>query len=485
MNYQGYVIYRERVRRNWSQAGLCRGICTVSYLSKIESGKAEPSEEILRLFLERLELKSDPEMEREAAALAERGWELLFSGRNAQLSGLLGETDLERARAVPAWLDLALLCAKKPLDAELEPCMDTRQLALQRILQGRSAEAARLMPNAYTHLTSGIAGYNAGNYSAAVDALQTAYDLAGREGAARLMLEAKLFLGNAYCNMQDLPNMERHYRVAKRLAEDLQDREAMQAIGYNTASAWIEAGRCEDAYAWFSRQEQPTLMELHKQAICCEKTGRREEALEKLRTQAPDLIVTESLDITRDDAPEHLSRLIDKLGGMDIYLHCSGIGKRNTELHPDIEIDTLRTNGEGFVRMVTAAFGYFRAHGGGHLAVISSIAGTKGLGSAPAYSATKRMQNTYIDALAQLAHMEKLNIRFTDIRPGFVATPLLAGDGHYPMLMQVGKVAARIMKVLKRQRRRVVIDRRYAVMVFFWKMIPEWLWERLNIRKND
>ena len=59
--------------------------------------------------------------------------------------------------------------------------------------------------------------------------------------------------------------------------------------------------------------------------------GRREEALEKLRTQAPDLIVTESLDITRDDAPEHLSRLIDKLGGMDIYLHCSGIGKRNTE----------------------------------------------------------------------------------------------------------------------------------------------------------
>ena len=81
--------------------------------------------------------------------------------------------------------------------------------------------------------------------------------------------------------------------------------------------------------------------------------------------------------------------------------------------------------------------------------------------------------------------MERLNIRFTDIRPGFVATPLLAGGGHYPMLMQVGKVAARNMKVLTRQRRRVVIDRRYAVMVSFWKMIPEWLWERLNIRKID
>ena len=209
--------------------------------------------------------------------------------------------------------------------------------------------------------------------------------------------------------------------------------------------------------------------------------GRREEALEKLRTQAPDLIVTESLDITRDDAPEHLSRLIDKLGGMDIYLHCSGIGKRNTELHPDIEIDTLRTNGEGFVRMVTAAFGYFRAHGGGHLAVISSIAGTKGLGSAPAYSATKRMQNTYIDALAQLSRMQRLNIRFTDIRPGFVATDLLR-NGKYPMLMRADKVALCIVRSLERKRRTVIIDRRYRLLVFFWRMIPRWLWERLPIK---
>ena len=70
MNYRGYIIYRARILRSWSQAGLCKGICTVSYLSKIETGKAEPSEEILRLLLERLGLKSDAETEKEAAALA-------------------------------------------------------------------------------------------------------------------------------------------------------------------------------------------------------------------------------------------------------------------------------------------------------------------------------------------------------------------------------------------------------------------------------
>ncbi len=111
--------------------------------------------------------------------------------------------------------------------------------------------------------------------------------------------------------------------------------------------------------------------------------GRRQEALEALRAEAPGQVETQTIDITRDDAPERLGQLIERLGGMDIYFHASGIGSRNTALRPDIELNTLRTNGEGFVRMVTAAFGYFRSHGGGRIAVISSIAGTKGLGSAP------------------------------------------------------------------------------------------------------
>lgn len=210
--------------------------------------------------------------------------------------------------------------------------------------------------------------------------------------------------------------------------------------------------------------------------------GRRTDALEKLRAEAPDQVEIEPLDVTRDDAPEHLARLIDRLGGMDIYFHSSGIGSRNIELRPDIELATLRTNGEGFVRMVTTAFGYFRSRGKGRIVAITSIAGTRGLGSAPAYSATKRMQNTYLDALEQLARMEGHDIRFTDIRPGFVATPLLSPTDHYPLLMKPEKVARRIMHSLRKPRRRVVIDWRYALLVGLWKMIPTGIWVRLKIR---
>ena len=138
--------------------------------------------------------------------------------------------------------------------------------------------------------------------------------------------------------------------------------------------------------------------------------GRREEALHALQATAPDRIVTEQLDVTEETATLHLHNLIKKLGGIDLFFLSSGVGHQNRDLQPDIELNTARTNVEGFTRMVTAAFNYFKEKGSGHIAVISSIAGTKGLGVAPAYSATKRFQNTYIEALAQLARMQHLDI---------------------------------------------------------------------------
>ena len=78
------------------------------------------------------------------------------------------------------------------------------------------------------------------------------------------------------------------------------------------------------------------------------------------------------------------------------------------------------------------------------------------------------------------AQMEKLPIVFTDIRPGFVKTDLLKND-KYPMLMSPQYVARKIVKAIERKKRRTVIDWRYAVLVFFWKLIPSFVWRRLPI----
>lgn len=210
--------------------------------------------------------------------------------------------------------------------------------------------------------------------------------------------------------------------------------------------------------------------------------GRREENLKKLQAEAPERVYIKAIDIKDSNADKLLLSLIDDMGGIDMYFHSSGIGYQNARLDADTELNTLETNGTGFTRMIGTAFRYFREKGYGHIAVISSIAGTKGLGIAPAYSATKRFQNTYIDALEQLSGMQKLNIRFTDIRPGFVATNLLNDGKNYPMLMQTGKVARLIVKALNRKKRVAVIDWKYSILVFFWKLIPRCIWKRMNVK---
>ena len=210
--------------------------------------------------------------------------------------------------------------------------------------------------------------------------------------------------------------------------------------------------------------------------------GRREENLKKLQSEFPGQVCIKAIDVKDINAGKALLSLINELGGMDMYFHSSGIGYQNAALDADIELNTLETNGTGFTRMTGTAFRYFKEKGKGHIAVISSIAGTKGLGIAPAYSATKRFQNTYIDALEQLAGMQNLNIRFTDIRPGFVATNLLNDGKNYPMLMKAPYAARLIVKAVKSNKRIAVIDWKYRILVFFWRLIPRCIWKRMKVK---
>ena len=99
--------------------------------------------------------------------------------------------------------------------------------------------------------------------------------------------------------------------------------------------------------------------------------GRRTARLEEMKLLAPERICTAAIDVTQEDAGARLEALADALGGMDLYVHCSGIGHQNYELEPAIELDTVATNAAGFVRMTDAAFRYFLKKGKGHIAALS------------------------------------------------------------------------------------------------------------------
>ena len=209
--------------------------------------------------------------------------------------------------------------------------------------------------------------------------------------------------------------------------------------------------------------------------------ARREDRLQELKQLAEGRVETIRLDVTEESATEALHELIQKIGGMDLFFYASGIGRQNRDLSENIELMTVRTNALGFTRMIGEAYRYFVAHGGGHIAAITSIAGTKGLGPAPSYSATKAMQSTYLQALEQLARHQQSNIRFTDIRPGFVDTDLLSGTHHYPLLMRPDAVAREIVRAVHRHEHVRIIDWRWRILTAFWRRIPRCLWRRLPL----
>ena len=230
--------------------------------------------------------------------------------------------------------------------------------------------------------------------------------------------------------------------------------------------------------------------------------GRREERLVQMAQATPGIVTHRQIDVTKEDAPTELYKLIEELGGMDLYFHSSGIGWENVALDADKELKTVETNGVGFVRMVSAAYNWFaeqradeakqRAEGDeqragdkerkARIACITSIARTRGLGAAPAYSATKRMQAHYLECLSQQARMRHLNIGITDIRPGFVATDLIAGS-HFPLQLKTEDVARTIVRAIERGSEVVTIDWRYRLLVAAWQLIPRWLWVRLTAIK--
>ena len=239
--------------------------------------------------------------------------------------------------------------------------------------------------------------------------------------------------------------------------------------------------------------------------------GRRIERLEEVKRNT-NLLISESskaskgeiacyqqIDVTSPEAPSLLLKLIEKLGGMDLYFHSSGIGWQNNSLDIGKEMKTVETNGLGFVRMVDTAFNWFAQQNQGQepgqgqrqgkdrscetyrIACITSIAGTKGLGAAPAYSATKRFQNHYLECLTQQAHMRHLPIAITDIRPGFVKTDLIAGS-NYPLQLTPQKVALQIVNAIERGKAVKTIDWKYSILVSLWRLIPRWIWTRLTIK---
>jgi short-subunit dehydrogenase len=209
-------------------------------------------------------------------------------------------------------------------------------------------------------------------------------------------------------------------------------------------------------------------------------TGRREHLLNEIKASSPASFIVSTFDINdTENVLEKLEDLALKLGGVDLFVLSSGVGKRNKDLDLEPELSTIMTNVTGFTTAVNWAYKYFEKAGGGKLASISSIAGTRGFGLSPSYSASKSYQIKYLEALRQKAKTTGGKISVTDVRPGFVDTAMGNGEGAF-WIAPVEKASKQIVKAIDNKRGVVFVTKRWRIISILLRLMPRPIFERLK-----
>lgn len=208
-------------------------------------------------------------------------------------------------------------------------------------------------------------------------------------------------------------------------------------------------------------------------------TGRRMELLLSLRQEFPLNIFIGCFDVTGKENIPHFRSLIEKLDGLDILVYNSGYGETSKELDWEIENKTTAINVNGFIEIVCYGFNYFLNQGHGRVACTSSIASIRGNSMAPAYSAGKAFESTYMEGLYLKAKRLQKDISVTDIQPGFVDTHMAKGEGKF-WVATVEKAAAQIYSAIQKKKKRAYVTKRWAIIAWLLKYMPGFIYNRFG-----
>lgn len=221
-------------------------------------------------------------------------------------------------------------------------------------------------------------------------------------------------------------------------------------------------------------------IELSRRGYAVGIAGRRTALLAELQGGLTGSFASMAIDVTQpEEATQRLGQLITTLGGMDMLVIASGVGVTNPHMDWEPERQTLAVNVDGFVAMATAGYRYFSHQGHGHLAAISSIAGLRGSRFNPAYSASKAFEMNYLEALRSRGRHDGLDLTVTDIRPGFVNTPMTQGQQGMFWVASVDTAARQIAEALIQKRRVAYITRRWSIIAWLLRHLPSWIFDRI------
>ena len=200
--------------------------------------------------------------------------------------------------------------------------------------------------------------------------------------------------------------------------------------------------------------------------------ARRVELLESLEAELPNDSCIMEMDVSDpEDAAEGIDALIAGLGGLDLVVICAGVGFINHELSWELERQTIDVNARGFAAAACRAFNYFAKHGHGHIVGISSVAAYAGCGDGPAYGASKAFMSNYLAGLRRMAKERKVKVHITDIKPGFVDTPMALSPVKF-WVASPETAAKQIASAIRRRKKHAYVTRRWRLIAWLLKLMP-------------
>jgi len=173
-------------------------------------------------------------------------------------------------------------------------------------------------------------------------------------------------------------------------------------------------------------------------------TRKLDELKDKLDSRAKGRCFVVPCDVTKpNEIAEAAARIKELVPRLDILVNNAGVSQRSYAVDTAIEIDRaiMEVNFFGAVGVTKAVLPWMIKNGGGHIVVISSMAGKYGFRMRTAYSASKHALHGFFETLR--AELHEKNILVTLICPGRVKTDIsinsLTGNGKKYGIMDAGQ----------------------------------------------
>ncbi len=181
------------------------------------------------------------------------------------------------------------------------------------------------------------------------------------------------------------------------------------------------------------------------------------------------------LDVTNENKVDEIfKKILEDFKSIDLCIFNAGTydPKLEKEINPEQIRKTMEVNFFGVVNCVKSVEEYFKNKKNGHISIVSSIAGYRGLPNSSGYGPSKAALSNLTESL--YFDFKKYNIKISLISPGFIKTPMTDKNKfRMPFIKSPEFAAEKIYNgLVKSNAFEITFPKQLTTLFKFFKVLP-------------